>query len=190
MQCMRKLLHSEILQIRLTVEEAKSCKRHPISVVLHNIRSLYNVGSIFRTCDAARIKELSLCGFTPKPPRKEIDKTALGAVETVPWRYFDSTIDALMDLRAKGNKIFAIEITDRNRIYDTLKFEEYPLAIVLGNELIGLDQKVLDYCDDSLEIPMYGVKHSLNVSVAAGIVLFEAVKIYRNGQIKKGDSYI
>lgn len=174
---MRKLLHSEIVQIRLTVEEAQKFKRHPLTIVLHNVRSLYNVGSIFRTCDAGLVKELVLCGFTPHPPRKEIEKTALGSVETVPWRYFPSTIEAIRQLRAEGNKIFAIEITDQHRSYDSLCCDEFPAAMIFGNELMGIDQEVIDYCDDALEIPMYGVKHSLNVAVSVGVVVFESIKV-------------
>ncbi|MCX7909769.1 MAG: RNA methyltransferase [Ignavibacteria bacterium] len=175
---MRRLLHNEILKERLTIEQAKKVARHPVSILLHNIRSLYNVGSIFRTCDAALCKELILCGFTPFPPRKEIEKTALGAVETVPWRYFKDTIEAINSLKREGNKIFALEITDKKRPYTSLRKEEFPLVIVVGNELVGIDQKVLDFCDDAIEIPMFGVKHSLNVAVATGIVLFETVRIY------------
>lgn len=175
---MRKLLHQEILYERLTVEEIKKTTRNPVSLLLHNVRSLYNVGSIFRTCDAARAEELILCGFTPHPPRKEIEKTALGAVETVPWRYFDSTIQAIYTLRSEGKKIFALEITDKKRLYTSLRYDEFPMVIVVGNELVGIDQEILDLCDDAIEIPMLGVKHSLNVSVAAGIVLFESIRIY------------
>lgn len=176
---MRKLLHHEIVKQRLTIEEATKVTRFPISIVLHNIRSLYNVGSIFRTCDAGRVKELILCGFTPYPPQKEIEKTALGAVETVSWLYFSSTIEAISYLKKQGNKVFALEITDRKRVYDSLKPSEFPAAFILGNELVGIDQQILDLCDEAIEIPMYGVKHSLNVAVAAGIVIFEAIKVFR-----------
>jgi tRNA G18 (ribose-2'-O)-methylase SpoU len=176
---MRRLLHNEILKERLTVEQAKKAKRHPVSLLLHNVRSLYNVGSIFRTCDSALCKELILCGFTPHPPRKEIEKTALGAVETVPWRFFKSTQEAIEVLKGEGNKIFALEITDRKRCYTSITKEEFPLVIIVGNELVGIDQEVLDLCDDAIEIPMFGVKHSLNVAVASGIVLFETVRLYR-----------
>lgn len=176
---MRKLLHHEIVEQRLTVEVATKVSRFPISIVLHNIRSLYNVGSIFRTCDAGRVKELILCGFTPCPPRKEIEKTALGAVETVPWLYFSSTIEAISYLKERGNKVFALEITDRKRSYDSLNTSEFPAAFILGNELVGIDQQILDLCDEAIEIPMFGVKHSLNVAVAAGIVVFEAIKVCR-----------
>lgn len=177
---MRKLPHQEILGERLTVEEAQTVSRHPVSLLLYNVRSLYNVGSIFRTCDAARAEELILCGFTPHPPRREIAKTALGAVETVPWRYFSSTIQAIQSLRSERKRIFALEITDKKRQYTNLRSDEFPMVIILGNELVGIDQQILDLCDDAIEIPMFGVKHSLNVAVAAGIVLFEAVQIYLN----------
>jgi tRNA G18 (ribose-2'-O)-methylase SpoU len=175
----RKLLHNEILEQRLSLEDVKRVTRHPVSVLLHNVRSLYNVGSIFRTCDAALCRELILCGFTPHPPKKEIEKTALGAVETVPWRYFPRTNEAIQVLRSEGNKIFALEITDRKRNYTTIEKDDFPLVVVLGNELIGIDQDILNLCDDAIEIPMFGVKHSLNVAVASGIVLFESIRIYR-----------
>ena len=177
---MKKLSHSEILKERLDVEEAKSTKRHPVYVMLSNIRSMYNVGSIFRTCDSALVSELILCGFTPHPPRDEIAKTALGAVDSVPWKYFEHEKDAIKYLKDKGVKIIALEITDKKRPYTSLTPDEYPLCIVLGNELTGLDDEVLNMCDDAVEIPMHGVKHSLNVSVAAGISIFEAVRIYKN----------
>lgn len=180
---MKKLLHSEILKERLTTEESLSIERHPISLMIVNVRSLYNVGSIFRTADSVRISELILCGYTPYPPRKEIDKTALGSTESVPWSYFKSAIDAIKDIKSKGIKVIAVEITDKKRNYDTLNKSDFPLCLVLGNELTGLDDKTLSECDDAIEIPMYGVKHSLNVSVAAGIVAYEAVRIYKHNTL-------
>ncbi|MCX7736492.1 MAG: RNA methyltransferase [Candidatus Kapabacteria bacterium] len=177
---MRKLLNAEIKKIRLNPEKTKEITRNPITLMLDNVRSLYNVGSIFRTCDAALAKELILTGFTPYPPRAEIEKTALGAVETVPWRYFKSTAEAVEKLKNEGNKIIAVEITDDSRKYDDLTFDDFPLCLILGNELTGIDNDILSLCDSAIEIPMYGVKHSLNVSVAAGIVLFEAVKIWKS----------
>ncbi|OGU42203.1 MAG: RNA methyltransferase [Ignavibacteria bacterium GWB2_35_12] len=176
---MKKLLHSEILKERLTAEESLSIDRHPISLMIVNVRSLYNVGSIFRTADSARLSQLILCGYTPYPPRKEIDKTALGATESVPWKYYKTAKNAISELKSKGIKVIAVEITDKKRSYDTLTKSDFPLCLVLGNELTGLDDKVLSECDDAIEIPMFGVKHSLNVSVAAGIVTFEAVRIWK-----------
>ncbi|MBI3260124.1 MAG: RNA methyltransferase [Ignavibacteriae bacterium] len=177
---MKKLSHAEILSNRLTPEIALANKRHPVTLVLDNIRSLYNVGSIFRTADAALVSEIILCGYTPAPPRMEIEKTALGAVDTVPWQYQSSAISAILELRQKGVKVFAVEITDSSRSYGNLTTDDYPIALVLGNELVGIDTEVLAICEGALEIPMYGVKHSLNVSVATGIVVFEAVKIWKN----------
>ena len=176
---MKKLTHSEILNERLRPEDAHNVERHPVSLMLDNVRSLYNVGSIFRTCDSALASELILCGFTPHPPRKEIEKTALGAVETVPWTYKRSSHEAVNELKSRNIKVIAVEITGKKRPYDTFSADEYPMCLVLGNELTGLDNSLLNLCDDAVEIPMFGAKHSLNVSVAAGIVLFEAVRKFR-----------
>jgi len=176
---MRKLLHQEILRKRLTVDESKAAVRNPVSLMLYNVRSLYNVGSIFRTADSGLAKELILCGYTPHPPRKEIEKTALGAVDCVPWRYFKDTSEAISTLKKEGNKIIALEITDSQKSYDSLDIYEFPVCFILGNELSGIDDDIIKLCDDAVEIPMYGVKHSLNVSVAAGIILFEAIRILK-----------
>ncbi|MEJ5245036.1 MAG: RNA methyltransferase [Bacteroidota bacterium] len=176
---MKKLLHNEILQERITLETAKSIKRHPISVMLYDIRSLYNVGSIFRTCDAALVEKIYITGFTPSPPRPEIDKTALGATESVPWEYIKNSLKAIEKIKNDGYKVIALELTDKKRLYSSLNSNDYPCCIVLGNEITGIDDEILALCDDAIEIPMFGVKHSLNVSVAAGIAIFEAVKIYR-----------
>jgi tRNA G18 (ribose-2'-O)-methylase SpoU len=176
---MKKLLHAEILRERLTIQESLTIERHPVSLMVVNVRSLYNVGSIFRTADSARLSQLILCGYTPFPPRKEIDKTALGATESVPWRYYKTSLEAINELKSKGIKVFAVEITDRKRNYDTLTKSDFPLCLVLGNELTGLDNKTLSKCDDAIEIPMFGVKHSLNVSVAAGIITYEAIRKWK-----------
>jgi 23S rRNA (guanosine2251-2'-O)-methyltransferase len=176
---MKKLIHSEILQERLTTDQAKDVDRLPISIMLSNIRSLYNVGSMFRTCDAALVSELILCGFTPYPPRSEIEKTALGAVDTVPWRYFKTEHEAIEYLKQKKIKVIALEITDKKRSYTSLAPDDYPLCLVLGNELTGIDQEILELCDEAIEIEMHGVKHSLNVSVAGGIAIFEAVRKWK-----------
>ena len=180
---MKKLLHNQILQERITLETAKSIKRHPISIMLYDIRSLYNVGSIFRTCDAALVEKIYITGFTPSPPRPEIDKTALGATDSVPWEYIKNAIKAIEKIKNDGYKVIALELTDKKRLYSSLDSNDYPCCIVLGNEITGIDDVILTLCDDAIEIPMFGVKHSLNVSVAAGIAIFEAVKIYR--EIKK-----
>ena len=179
---MKKLSHAEILPKRLTPEHAIASKRHPVVLVLDNIRSLYNVGSIFRTADAALVSEIILCGYTPAPPRIEIEKTALGAVDTVPWRYEQHATNAVRELQQNGWKVLAVEITDSSRSYDSLAGNDFPIALVLGNELVGIDSEVLSVCDGAIEIPMYGVKHSLNVSVAAGIAVFEAVRAWRKSE--------
>lgn len=176
---MKKLKHNEILEVRLTISELHTVKRYPIKLILHNIRSLYNVGSLFRTSDAALISELILCGFTPYPPRKEIEKTALGAVDTVPWRYFKDIKEVIIELKNDGYKVAALEICDKSIPYNELRFEDYPLCIIAGNELTGIDDEIIEMCDFAIEIPMYGVKHSLNVGVASGIAIFEAVEKYR-----------
>jgi 23S rRNA (guanosine2251-2'-O)-methyltransferase len=175
----RKLTHSEILSKRLSLEESKITERHPVSVILYNIRSLYNVGSLFRTCDSALVKELILTGYTPHPPRAEIEKTALGAVDTVPWRYDKSIFDSIEIEKSKGNKIIALEITNNKKIYDNLDINDFPMTLILGNELTGIDNDVIEKCDFAIEIPMFGVKHSLNVGVAGGIAIFESIKKYR-----------
>jgi tRNA G18 (ribose-2'-O)-methylase SpoU len=175
-----KLIHSEILAERLTPESAINAKRHPVAVMADNIRSLYNIGSLFRTCDSALADRLILTGYTPHPPRIEIEKTALGAVDTVPWEYFSSPVGAVEEMKRRGYKAIGVEITDKKRSYDSFTFSDFPMCLVLGNELVGMGTDTLAACDDAIEIPMYGTKHSLNVGVAAGIVLFEAVRAWRN----------
>jgi tRNA G18 (ribose-2'-O)-methylase SpoU len=177
---MRKLTHAELLKIRKTNESIAEVERHPVSLILSDIRSLYNVGSTFRTCDSALVSELILTGFTPFPPRKEIEKTALGAVDTVPWKYFRKIEDAIDYQRTKQYNIAALEITDNSISYDEIPFSSYPLCIIAGNELTGIDNRVLELCDFSIQIPMYGVKHSLNVSIATGIAIYSAVRQWHN----------
>lgn len=173
---MRKLTHQELVSQRLTTEEAGSVHRFPITVVLDDIRSLYNVGSIFRSADAFRVQQLVLTGFTPTPPRKEISKTALGADETVPWIYVPTAADAVTMLKDQGAKVLAVELTQNASCIMHHEFGIMHHALVLGNELTGVKQEVLDQCDGAVMIPMYGVKHSLNVAVAAGIAMYEAVR--------------
>ncbi len=195
MNNLRKLEYEEILAERKTADEAASAMKHPITVILYNIRSMYNVGSFFRTCDSAFVKKLILTGYTPFPPRKEIEKTALGSTNTVDWEYELDIINSINKQRILGNKIFAVELTNKKRLYDTLRIEDFPLTLVFGNELTGIPNEVIYNCDDSLEVPMFGLKHSLNVSVSGGIVIYEAVRTYNlfnsNLQIfdiKKSDS--
>lgn len=176
---MRKLTHEELIGRRLAPSEARSAKRHPIRLILHDIRSLYNVGSIFRTADAFAVEHVYLTGFTPSPPRPEISKTALGAEQVVPHSYHPSTSELLQKLRDEGCTIAAAEIADGSRQSDSLTPEEFPLVLILGNELTGVPDELVHQCDMALEIPMYGTKHSLNVSVAAGVLLSSITARYR-----------
>lgn len=173
----RKLLHQEL--VRPSIEDLKMEARHPITLVADNVRSLYNVGSIFRTCDAARVEKLWLCGFTPHPPRKEIEKTALGSTNSVPWQYAWDITEVLEHLKAQGVAIAAVEQTNRSVSCFDVKAEQFPLAVIVGNEITGIAQKALPYCDFALEIPMFGIKHSLNVAVATGIILYECLRVLR-----------
>ncbi|MEI6692809.1 MAG: RNA methyltransferase [Chlorobium sp.] len=174
----RKLSGSEMN--RLSIQQYAQVPKHPLFLMLHNIRSMWNVGSMFRTADAAGIEKMILSGYTATPPRKEIDKTALGAQETVVWEYHPDPVELLSQLKKDGVTICGLEITDRSRPYTTVNRGEFPMCLVVGNEVEGLEPDVLALCDDVLEIPQYGTKHSLNVSVAAGIALFELVRVFRN----------
>jgi 23S rRNA (guanosine2251-2'-O)-methyltransferase len=174
---LRKLRHEEIA--RTPYEEIASKKRYPLVIVVDNVRSLYNVGSIFRSCDGALVEKLYLCGYTPHPPRKEISKTALGADETVPWEYVSDVRDALRRLKAEGRRIAALEHTTGGVSCFDLSTDLFPLAVVVGNEIAGVSDDALALCDMAIEIPMYGVKQSLNVAVATGIICFEIVRVLR-----------
>jgi tRNA G18 (ribose-2'-O)-methylase SpoU len=141
---------------------------------------MYNVGSLFRTADSALLSEIILCGYTPTPPRKEIEKTALGAVDTVPWRYIEETAQAIASVRQQGATVFALEMTTAGKSYTEVTAQDFPMYIIPGNEITGVDDTTLSLCDGAIDIPMYGVKHSLNVAVATGIAVYEAVRIYRS----------
>ncbi len=162
---------------RLSVEEFRRACKLPVVVVLENIRSMHNVGSVFRTADAFLLEAIYLCGYTPRPPHRDIHKTALGATETVAWQYFPEGIQALDQLRAEGYAIYAVEQTEGSRFLQEGGWETgEPVALVFGNEVEGVSEAVLARCDGALEIPQLGSKHSLNVSVAAGIALWELVR--------------
>jgi 23S rRNA (guanosine2251-2'-O)-methyltransferase len=173
---MRKLIHAEILEQRMTQDEALAAERHPVVGVLEDFRSLYNVGSCFRTADAMLLRKLVLAGYTPTPPRKEIAKTALGATDSVPWEYVRDSAEAVRNLKREGYRVYALEITDTSRRLDDLGAIDYPIALVLGNEIAGVGAATLAECDGAIEIPMYGVKHSLNVAVAFGIAVWKLVE--------------
>ena len=178
---MKKLSMDEL--DRKTVDEFKRSQKFPVIVVLENIRSMHNVGSVFRTADAFLIEAIYICGYTAQPPRKEIDKTALGATETVDWKYISSTKKAVEELRKNEYKIFAIEQVDKSISLDMFaEAKADKVALIFGNEVSGVETETISLCDGCIEIPQFGMKHSLNISVAVGIVLWEIIrtKIKRN----------
>ena len=174
----RKLNTEEI--IRLTPEEFKETPKIPLVVILDNVRSLHNVGSVFRTSDAYCVKKVILCGITATPPNAEIHKSALGAEFSVDWAYYKETTEAVNELKQAGYTILAIEQAHDSINMDTFKAEKgKKYAVILGNEVKGVQQSVIDLSDDCLELPQFGTKHSLNVSVTAGIVIWEFAKLFR-----------
>ncbi len=177
---MRKLSHEELLARSIPPGEARTRERTPVSGMLDSIRSLYNVGSMFRTSDGAFIRTLYLCGYTPVPPRPEIAKTSLGATETVPWLHFRDPLDAVAHARREGMTICVLEHTTESVPVYTLTKDVFPLCLVVGNELTGVSPKVIDAADLAVDIPMYGVKQSLNAAVAYGVALFALMKILKS----------
>ena len=173
---MRKLSMDELN--RKSVDEFRRAEKIPVIALLENIRSAYNVGSVFRTADAFLLQAIYITGYTAKPPHKEISKTALGAQDTVEWKYFGNTKTAIEELRQNGYKIFAVE-----QVADSISLEKFSelnidkTVFVFGNEVSGVEQETISSCDGCIEIPQFGMKHSLNISVAAGIVLWEAIKV-------------
>lgn len=175
---MKKLTISQIK--RLSREEFRCAAKTPFVVVLDNVRSLNNIGSFFRTCDAFRIEAIFLCGISATPPHKEIHKTALGATESVAWRYFERTEQAIAALRAENYEVLAVEQAENSCLLSDFRVKKQKYALVFGHEVKGVTQKVIDLCDSCLEIPQYGTKHSFNVSVSAGIVLWEMFRQYQS----------
>jgi 23S rRNA (guanosine2251-2'-O)-methyltransferase len=172
---MRKLLNKELQ--RKSVEQFRMSEKLPLIIVLDNVRSQNNVGSIFRTADAFLVESIYLCGITAKPPHREIQKTALGATESVAWKYFPRTIDAVCDLKERGYKIIGIEQTEGSVELQDMKIEKKEkYALVFGHEVNGVDQDVLNLCDHCAEIPQFGTKHSFNIAISVGIVLWELNK--------------
>lgn len=175
---MRKLKITELN--RITTEEFKEAEKIPLVVVLDNVRSLNNIGSVFRTSDAFLVEAIYLCGITATPPNQEIHKTALGAEDSVDWRYFGDTKEAVTELKENGYAVFAIEQVENSLMLENLRLDQSKkYAVVLGNEVKGVQQEVVDICDRCIEIPQYGTKHSLNVSVTAGIVIWDFFKQLR-----------
>ncbi len=171
---MRKIENDELG--RLDVETYKLTAKHDITVVLDNIRSLNNIGSVFRTADAFKLRSILLCGITAQPPHRDIRKTALGATETVEWRYVQDVKEAILSLKAEGRKILLIE-----QVEGATSLEQYQppasqsFVLVFGNEVKGISEEILELADEFIELPQYGTKHSLNISVCAGIVIWDVV---------------
>jgi len=172
---MKKLKNSELN--RLEIDEFKSKKKTPLIVILDNIRSLNNVGSVFRTSDAFLVEKIYLCGITAKPPHKDIHKTALGATDSIAWEYIEDTLELVKKLQRENINVIAIEQAD-----NSIKLQDFKIknnetyAIVMGNEVKGVQQNVVSICNDTIEIPQFGTKHSLNISVTTGIVLWDLFK--------------
>ena len=162
---------------RLSVDDFRRSPKTPLTVVLDNVRSLHNVGSVLRTADAFRLSEVVLCGITACPPHPDIHKTALGAEDSVAWRHVPDTLKAVRDLQARGTQVWAVEQAEESVSLERLSLVQgRPYAIVLGHEVKGVAQEVVDACDGCIEIPQFGTKHSLNVSVAAGMVIWDFFK--------------
>ncbi len=160
---------------RISVAEFKAAEKTPLVVVLDDVRSMYNVGSIFRTSDAFRVESICLCGITARPPHAEIHKTALGAEDSMDWQYFNSAVDAVNALKAEGRTVLAVEQCEGSTMLQDFKIQKPSkgYAIVMGNEVKGVKQEVVDLCDGCIEIPQFGTKHSLNVASSAAIVIWE-----------------
>ena len=172
MTTMRKLKNAELN--RISVDAFKTATKTPFVLILDNVRSLNNIGSVFRTADAFLTEAIYLCGITARPPHKDIHKTALGATDSVDWEYYNSAKEAISKLKSEGYTIIAVEQTEGSIMLDNFiprKGSKY--ALVFGHEVKGVDQKIVDMCDMSIEIPQYGTKHSFNISVSVGIVLWD-----------------
>lgn len=159
---------------RLTLEEFREADKLPLVVVLDDVRSMYNVGSVFRTCDAFRVESIALCGISCTPPATEIHKTALGAEDSVSWKYCKTALEAVEELRAEGYEVLAVEQVEHStKLQNFVADKGKKYAVVLGNEVKGVHQEVVDACDGCLEIPQLGTKHSMNVSVTAGMIIYK-----------------
>lgn len=176
----RKLSVTEL--DRLTPDEYREARKTPLVVVLDNVRSMHNIGSVFRTCDAFRAEAVYLCGISSTPPHAEIHKSALGAEDTVSWKYYADTLDAVAGLRSEGYRVYAVELAEGSIKLPELSIPvDERVAVVLGHEVKGVQQSVIDACDACIEIPQLGTKHSLNVSVTGGIIIWEIFKQLRDG---------
>ncbi len=183
---MKKLLNSELE--RKSLEDVKKAQKLPVVLVLDNVRSLNNVGSIFRTADAFLVQSICLCGITACPPHRDIQKTALGATESVDWSYYKETSQAIHELRGKGFQVISIEQVEKSTFLDDFQPDhKQKYAFVFGHEVRGVDQAIVDLSDISIEIPQYGIKHSFNISISAGIVLWDyhlKTRLNKKGAVK------
>ena len=171
---MRKLKNNELE--RINIQEFKRATKTPITIVLDNVRSAINVGSIFRTSDAFLIENIILCGITATPPDKEIRKSAIGATDSVKWEFSKNTIDAVKKLKTEGYHVIGVEQADKSTMLNDISLPKKQIAIIMGNEVNGVAQEVIDICNEVIEIPQFGTKHSLNISVTSGIVIWELWK--------------
>ena len=158
---------------RISIEEFKKSRKTPITIVLDNVRSSLNVGSVFRTSDAFLIEKIILCGITPTPPNKDIRKSALGSTNSVDWDYENNTIDAVLKLKKNNYQIIGVEQVKESTMLNNFNFSKDPIAIIFGNEVDGVNNDVINLCNEIIEIPQFGTKHSLNISVSSGIVIWE-----------------
>jgi len=179
---MRKLSYEEIFSIRPKLDELEQQERFPFYCLVEDVRSLYNVGSIFRTSDAVKLNKLFLTGFTGFPPRREIEKTALGSTESVPWEHYEQTDLAIKELKNSNIKLIALEHTSESVPYTEFEYN-FPLCLMLGNEVDGLSDESIAQADYSVDIPMFGLKQSLNVSVAYGVVMYHILQKYLDRKI-------
>lgn len=159
----------------MPLEEYRALPKSPLYIILDNLRSAFNVGSIFRLCDTMRVSGLYLCGYTAYPPHRKLEKTSLGTIQYVPWRHFEDTVDAVEDLQQNGICVWAVETTSHARRYDTIEFP-VPVGLVFGNEALGVSREVLDRCEGFVEIPTYGFKNSLNVATAVAVVGYKVLE--------------
>tara|TARA_B100000614_G_scaffold49713_1_gene42731 strand:- start:541 stop:1074 length:534 start_codon:yes stop_codon:yes gene_type:complete len=171
---MRKLKNKELN--RISIDEFKSSNKIPITIVLDNVRSALNVGSIFRTADAFIIEKIILCGITAKPPNKEIRKSALGSSKSVDWIYHSNTANAIDELKKENYYIISVEQVKKSTSLNNYKIKKTPIALIFGNEVDGVSQEIINMCNEVIEIPQFGTKHSLNISVSAGIVIWDLYK--------------
>jgi tRNA G18 (ribose-2'-O)-methylase SpoU len=180
--------HVRSFDAAIPLEEYGALEKNPLYIILDNLRSAFNVGSIFRLCDAMRVSGLFLCGYTAFPPHVKLDKTSLGTIDYVPWKKFDTTAEAVTYLKSKGVAVWAAETTSFSIPYTEAKYPS-PLGIVFGNEALGVSRDVLDLCDSLVEIPLYGFKNSINVAASCAVIGFAAIERQKQLLSLSGSKY-